>query len=107
MSKMKVYPDTSVISALFDERTPERQNLTKVAWGILDNYDVYISELVVNELSAAPSRLTEEFQRIIVGFSVLKVTEEAESLAKEYIKQGIFPDKYFDDALHIAIASVH
>lgn len=107
MLKMKAYLDTSVISALFDERTPERQNLTKAAWDILDNYDVYISELVLDELSAAPSRRVEEFQRIIVGFSVLKVTEEAESLAKEYVKQGIFPDKYFDDALHIAIASVH
>lgn len=76
MLKMKAYLDTSVISALFDERTPERQNLTKAAWDILDNYDVYISELVLDELSAAPPRRVEEFQRIIVGFSVLKVTEE-------------------------------
>jgi predicted nucleic acid-binding protein len=70
---MNSYLDTSVISALFDERTPERQNLTKAAWDILDNYDVYISELVLDELSAAPPRRVEEFQRIIVGFSVLKV----------------------------------
>ncbi len=69
MLKMKVYLDTSVISALFDERTPERQNLTKAAWDILGSYDVYISELVLDELSAAPSRLVEEFQRILVGFS--------------------------------------
>lgn len=32
MLKPKVYLDTSVISALFDERTPERQSLTKSAW---------------------------------------------------------------------------
>jgi len=56
---MKVYLDTSVISALFDERTPERQNLTKAAWDILDNYDVCVSELVVDELSAAPPRPME------------------------------------------------
>jgi predicted nucleic acid-binding protein len=59
VSKMKVYLDTSVISALFDERTPERQNLTKAAWDILDNYDVCVSELVVDELSAAPPRPME------------------------------------------------
>lgn len=28
--KIKIYLDTSVISALFDDRNPERQDLTKI-----------------------------------------------------------------------------
>ena len=57
MPKIKVYLDTSVISALFDDRAPERKNLTKEAWSNLKEYDIYISQLVVDELSAAHSHL--------------------------------------------------
>lgn len=32
MENIKIYLDTSVISTLFDTRTPERQRLTKKAW---------------------------------------------------------------------------
>ena len=39
-------------------------------------------------------------------FTVLKLTDEIEELAAEYVKQGII-GKYFDDALHVAIASVN
>ncbi len=40
MSRFKVYLDTSVLSALYDERTPERQVLTKAAWENLKDYNV-------------------------------------------------------------------
>lgn len=107
MPKLRVYLDTSVLSALYDDRTPERLALTKAAWENLKAYDIYVSELVVDELNAAPSWLRERFQKVISELSVLKVTDDAESLAEEYVKQGIFPVKYYDDALHVAIASVN
>lgn len=102
-----VYLDTSVISALFDSRTPERQSLTRSMWDTLKDYDVYISEIVLDELSAAPEELKNKFFEAVAGFSVLSVNEEAENLAKDYIAQGIFPLKYLDDAMHVAIASVN
>lgn len=46
MENIKIYLDTSVISTLFDTRTPERQRLTKKAWINFKNYEVYISEKV-------------------------------------------------------------
>ena len=51
--KTKVYLDTSVISALFDERTPERLMMTSALWSKLSNYEVFISELVLEELEKA------------------------------------------------------
>jgi len=72
--RSKVYLDTSVVSALFDERTPERLSMTAVLWSKLND-------------------------------NVLHVSEKAKNLAKIYVKQGIFPEKYFDDALHVALAS--
>jgi len=107
MEKVKVYIDTSVISALFDARTPERQQLTKLMWESLNNYDIYISEIVMEELNAVSDDKKGSFYTIVEGFTILKVTDEIENLATEYVKQGIFPDKYFDDALHVAIASAN
>jgi len=47
----RVYLDTSVISALFDGRTPERMAQAQAAWKQLDAYEVCISTLVIDELS--------------------------------------------------------
>jgi predicted nucleic acid-binding protein len=107
MSVIKVYLDTSVISALYDKRTPERQSLTEQMWKSLRDYDVYISEIVLDEINAASDELKETLLSAVEGFTVLKLTDEIEELAAEYVKQGIIPGKYFDDALHVAIASVN
>jgi predicted nucleic acid-binding protein len=103
----KVYLDTSVISALFDHRTPERMSMTKSAWERLKNYEIHLSDRVIEELNRVSEPLREKFFKVIEDFTVLSVSEDAHSLAKAYIEQGIFPEKYYDDALHVAIASVN
>jgi len=105
--KTKIYLDTSVISALFDERTLERLSMTSDLWSKLNDYDVFISELVLEELTRANEQVRDKMLLSIKDFTVLKVTKEAEKLAKIYVKQAIFPEKYFDDALHVALASVN
>jgi len=40
----------------------------------------------------------------IGSFEILTITENIEHLAKEYIRIGAIPEKYLEDALHIAIA---
>jgi predicted nucleic acid-binding protein len=105
--KTKVYLDTSVISALFDERTPERLAMTSVLWSKLSDYEVFISELVLEELERANEQIRDKIFSAVKDFIVLKISKEAEKLAEVYIKNGIFPEKYFDDALHVALASVN
>ena len=103
----KVYLDTSVISALFDKRTPERMEMTKNAWEQIKNYEVFISDAVVEELQMADASLIEKFNNVIANFNILLATDEAHALAKTYVEQEVFPAKYFDDALHVAICSVN
>ena len=105
--KTKIYLDTSVISALFDERTPERLAMTSVFWSKLEDYDVFISELVLEELERANEQVRDKMFSVIKDFTVLKISQEAEKLAQIYVKQGVFPEKYFDDALHVALTSVN
>ena len=102
-----MYLDTSVISALFDIRTPERMFQTETAWRQLEKYNVYLSETVIGELEKNPEPLRGKMLEVAANFTVLPVTEIAQALADTYIKQGIFPQKYYDDALHVAIASVN
>ncbi len=104
--RARIYLDTSVISALFDARTPERQGLTQNLWRILDGYDVYISDKVLEEIMQAPVGIREDLQKAIADFTVLQTSDEALKLARVYIAQSIFPEKYLDDALHVAIASI-
>ena len=55
MPKPKIYLDTSVISAYFDSRKPNRQTVTQ-KWfrNDLENFTLYASTLVVNEIDAHP-----------------------------------------------------
>jgi len=107
MRRPSVHLDTSVISALFDERTPERQTLTEEFWEKIQDYDAYLSEITEKEMEAASETLREKMTQVTKDFRILRITEEVESLADEYIKQGVFPERYRNDALHVSVATVN
>ncbi len=108
MSKEKLYFDTSVPSAYYDKRTKERMNFTKEFWAKVGGYELYISTLVIDELNQAePKSLKDRLLKLVDGPIVLKLNDEVENLAEAYVKAGILPEKYFNDALHIAVAVVN
>jgi predicted nucleic acid-binding protein len=103
--KLRLYLDTSVISAYVDDRMPERQLATVEFWNRLPDFDVSVSELTVTEVRAtrdlAPQRRMDE---LIASFEVLPVGDEARALAREYVRRGVFSPATLDDALHVAVA---
>ena len=102
---MKIYLDTSVISALFDDRNPERKVLTEEFFSKIGIYDVYISELTIAEIESAPDQgLKNKMKQVIKDFSVLEISESVEELANECVNYGAVPDSYQEDAYHIAVA---
>ena len=103
----KIYLDTSVISALYDQRTPERMEMTKNAWAEIREYEVYISDLVVEELQMAKGQMLGLLNAAVEGFVVIGIDDEASALAAVYVSEGIFPEKYMDDAIHVAVATVN
>jgi len=48
--KPKIYFDTSVISAYYDDRQPERMKLTQNFWKQISNYEVFVSSIVITEI---------------------------------------------------------
>jgi len=106
--KIKVYLDTSVISALFDEKNPQRQFLTQLFFKSVESLDVYISEVVLAEIDdTRDTRLREKLKKTAISFKVLPINQESSILADEYVRQGAMPSDYPEDALHISIATVN
>ena len=109
MKKETIYFDTSVPSSYYDDRIKERQKATVKFWReILPDYQVYISEITVRELKDTKDEtLRKEFRKLIKDFKVLKTNEKIRDLARVYVEKGIFPERYIDDALSVAITSFY
>jgi len=101
--------DTSVISALYDDRVKERQEETKRFFKeTILRYDIYVSNLTVSELDQTIDPVKKkEFKDFVKKFNLLKQNKEAESLAKDYIDKKVLSKSSYEDALHIAIASIN
>lgn len=106
---MKVYLDTSVPSALLDDRAPERRALTAAFWARIAEHEVYISDLVAAEIAAT----TDDDRRarlgaLVAAFVRLDSTAAAvAALAGDYLALGAMPEVARADALHVAVATVH
>jgi hypothetical protein len=63
---------------------------------------------VTNELEAAPEEKRDRMIKLISehNLTVLAPDEAADKLADAYVAEGVIPEKYRTDAIHIAIASV-
>ncbi len=107
-SRIKIYLDTSVVSALFDDMNPERQGLTRSFFDIIERFDVHISELTLAELDRTPDvDLGRRMRETVKDIAVLEITDEVEELAMEYVSKGAVPETYPEDAMHIAVASLN
>jgi predicted nucleic acid-binding protein len=111
MKKLKLYLDTSVISHLHADDVPEKMEKTIAFWDLLitEEFEPYISELVIAEFNKCPEPKKSQLELIIekAPLNILEVDEEATVLADKYIEQGIFPGRYRDDAIHVALATVY
>ncbi len=106
MKKLKIYLDTSVISHLFAEDTPDKMVDTQKLWNKIDNYDICISAVVTREIEDCSepkqSQMIEKLR--IVNFIPLEETKEVKNLVLEYIKNGVLKETHMDDCYHIAYA---
>jgi len=105
--RLKIYLDTSIPNAYFDDKNPFRKEITKEFWKKLDDYEIFVSDLVISEIEDTKDELRKRnLLALINKFNVLSSSEEdIRSLAEEYVIRGVIPIKKIEDAIHIAIAS--
>ena len=109
--KLKIYLDTSVISHLFADDTPDKMDDTHKLWEDFkaDNkYDIFISTVTVEEIQkcAEPKRTKMAEMLSAINFRILEETDELNNLSDEYVTNGVLTKKSADDCLHIAYAVV-
>lgn len=110
--KQSIYLETSVIS-YYVARTSKNiivagfQTVTYDFWDRLDEFNVYISDVVIQEVSKGDEYQSRKRLNIIKNFPVLEVDLDVTLLAKELLNQKAIPEKYPEDALHIALAARH
>jgi len=103
--KLRVYLDTSVFSAYYDDRAIDRQQATKEFWSRLSNFDVASSEIAKQELAQTnDERLKTNLQSMLENIVIYPITEDIRELASFYVSYDVFGQAMFNDALHVAVA---
>lgn len=83
--------------------------LTRSFW---DNgaprFFMVISEIVLAEIEATRNEtLRNNMLDLVADIERLEVNQEAQVLAQEYVSREVFPERYFADGLHVAVAVAH
>jgi predicted nucleic acid-binding protein len=111
--KPKLYIETTIPSYLVSAPSRDviiagHQQTTKLWWeSRKELFDIFISQLVIDEVSAGnPEQARLRLEAIRV-FPQLEIVDEAVQLAAELVKAGVFPQKASTDAAHIAVTAVH
>ena len=106
MKKLRIYIDTSVIGGCFDSEFSKWSNslMNDFAAG---TFIPLLSDVIAAEIEDAPEEVRRKYDDLVRSeheFSL--VTEEVVELADAYQQREILTSKFYDDGLHIALASV-
>lgn len=106
MKRQRIYVDTSVLGGCFDPEFAEWSN------GLMQDFRNRVFKPLLSEVTATEVEDAPEFVQVIyaelvaLGAEILRISESALELADEYQKRNILTPKFYDDGLHIAIATV-
>ena len=107
--RIKVYLDTSVISYLDQQDTPEKMQETREAWGLIKagRYEIFISDVVLRELNDCKEETKRKmlFSHLSeIKYNLITVDESTVALAEKIIDNGVLKKKNLDDCQHISAA---
>jgi len=111
--KARIYLETTIISYYANKISPNlvvagRQQITRDWWDEKSGlFDLFISQLVINEAGAGDPNSAHQRLKAIAAIPILKIDSACEEIAASLVTDGQIPAEFPEDALHIAIASVH
>ena len=83
------------------------QQVTRDWWANRAEFDLYLSQFVIDEASAGDSKAAAERLAVLRDATLLTTTHEAAALATELVRVGDLPKKAMVDAFHVSVAAVH
>lgn len=107
----KVYLETSAVNFVYADDAPDKQQDTiKLFEEIKEGrYEVFTGYNVIAELNKADEELRLKLLAVIKDndIDILPANDEIQRLADIYVAEGVIPQKYRDDAVHIATAAFY
>jgi hypothetical protein len=109
----RLYIETTVVSYLAahpsrDLRVAAHQQVTSEWWTRKrDDFDLFVSQLVVKEASAGDADAAVRRLAYLDGVPLLDLNEQSLALAQRLLTEAVIPAEAEQDALHIAVAAVH
>jgi hypothetical protein len=110
--KAKVYVETTVVSYLTARKTRDliaaaHQSLTRRWWKRRKRFDLYCSQSVVREAGAGDTAAAQRRLAALKGVPLLDINDAVKELAAAIATTAALPKQANEDALHIALATVH
>jgi len=108
--RKKIYLDTSVVSYLRQEDAQEKMKDTLEFWELLktEKYDIYISDVVITELSRCEEPKRGELLALIAEIPHTEIDVEHNvailAIESEIERLNLIPPKSNDDRRHLAAA---
>ncbi|MEW6040088.1 MAG: PIN domain nuclease, partial [Elusimicrobiota bacterium] len=100
-----------ILNFVFADDSPEKKELTEKLFQKIEveKIETYISEVVMDEINKASEPKKGQLLRLIEKYSpiLLPVDQEVKDLTQKFIEEGIIPERYINDALHISVAVVN
>lgn len=105
MKHLRVYVDTSVFGGCLDQEFAVWSN------ALMDDFRsgrfaLVVSDVTAGEIAMAPEPIRDIFADFMEIAESLPVTEESLELLQAYEAHGILGQKFRNDMLHIAIATI-
>jgi hypothetical protein len=113
MERPTAYIETSIVSYLAarpsrDLIVAAHQQLTTAWWADQSQgYELFISQIVLNEARAGDKEFAGKRLAAIEGLPLLEINDDVIRLAENLVASHAVPKKAAQDALHIAVACVN
>jgi len=103
--KLRIYLDTSIFSAYYDNRASDRRLQTEEFWARIAAFEASTSELTREELERTPDpERRTKLLKLLEGLTLYPITTEIRGLARHYVQAGVFSPIMLNDAVHVAAA---
>ncbi len=111
--KSKVYIETSVASYLTARMSRDlivagHQQITQEWWDKRKgDFDIYVSQLVVREAGGGDPDAAQRRLSVLENIRSLEMNQQVIELANAFVRERALPTTAAEDAVHIAVATVH
>ncbi|MDS4020157.1 MAG: PIN domain-containing protein [Candidatus Competibacter sp.] len=106
MKKLRIYVDTSVIGGCFDSEFAEWSSALIEDFR-KGRYRAVLSDVTAAEVLPAPDFVKNLHAELLsLPAQVIRVDEDAVSLVQHYIAHSVLGQRFMNDMLHIALATI-